>query len=85
MLHLPYSPDLTPSDFFLFPQMKKVLKGQCFAVEEVKQTNKQNGKSTKRHQNRQAQKLFWAVEKKSLYRCIASYGEYFEGDWSLNM
>ena len=30
-------------------------------------------------------KNFWAVEKKSLYRCIASNGEYFEGDWNLNM
>ena len=36
--HPPYSPNLTPSDFFLFPWMKKVLKGKCFAdVEEVKQ------------------------------------------------
>ena len=34
----PYSPDLTPSNFFLFPGMKKVLKGKHFAdVEEVKQ------------------------------------------------
>ena len=36
--HPPYSPDLTPSDFFLFPRMKKVLKGKHFAqVEAVKQ------------------------------------------------
>ena len=34
----PYSPDLTPGDFFLFPQMKNVLKGKHFAnEEEVKQ------------------------------------------------
>ena len=33
-----YSPDLALSNFFLFPWMKKVLKGKCFAgVEEVKQ------------------------------------------------
>ena len=38
MAHPPYSPDLTLSDYFLFPQMKKVLKGSHFAyVEEVKQ------------------------------------------------
>ena len=37
LLHLPYSPDLAPCDFFLFPRMKKVLKGKCFAnVEKVK-------------------------------------------------
>ena len=38
MPHSPYSPNLTPRDIFLFPQMKKVLRGKCFAdVEEVKQ------------------------------------------------
>ena len=35
--HPPYSPDLSLSDF-LFPWMKKVLKGKCFAyAKEVKQ------------------------------------------------
>ena len=35
---LPYSPNLTPSDFLLFPQMKKVLKKKHFAnVEKVRQ------------------------------------------------
>ena len=34
----PSSPDVTLSNFFLFPWMKKVLKGKHFAdVEEVKQ------------------------------------------------
>ena len=34
----PYSPDLTLSNLFFFPGMKKVLKGKPFAsVEEVKQ------------------------------------------------
>ena len=38
ILHTPYSPDLTPNDFFLFPSVKKVLKGKHFAnVEKVKQ------------------------------------------------
>ena len=38
MPYPPYSPSLTPSDFFLFPKMKKVLKGKHFAdVAEVKQ------------------------------------------------
>ena len=35
--HPPYSPDLAPCDFFLFPTMKKTLKGKRFAtMEEVK-------------------------------------------------
>jgi histone-lysine N-methyltransferase SETMAR len=28
--HPPYSPDLTPADFFLFPKLKSQLKGKCF-------------------------------------------------------
>ncbi len=35
--HLVYSPDLAPSDFFLFPQLKRTLRGKCFrSDEEVK-------------------------------------------------
>ena len=59
--HPLYSPDLTKW-LFLYPWMKKVLKGKCFAnVEEVKK----NWRSTTRHPNGQVQKLFWAVEKTS--------------------
>ncbi|GFW46777.1 histone-lysine N-methyltransferase SETMAR [Trichonephila clavipes] len=29
--HPPYSPDLTPCDFWLFPQLKKPLRGKRFA------------------------------------------------------
>jgi len=28
--HTPYSPDLAPADFFLFPKLKTTLKGRCF-------------------------------------------------------
>jgi hypothetical protein len=35
--HPPYSPDLAPREFFLFPRMKRQVKGKCFAdVSEVK-------------------------------------------------
>ena len=38
MPHPPYSSNLTPRTFFLFPQMKKVLRGKHFDnVEAVKQ------------------------------------------------
>jgi hypothetical protein len=34
--HPPYSPDLTPCDFFLFPNMKLKLKGRRFdTIEEI--------------------------------------------------
>jgi len=36
----PYSPDLAPCDFFLFPRFKKVLKGHRFeATEDIKQNS----------------------------------------------
>jgi len=35
--HPPYSPDLAPSDFFLFPKLKMKLKGRRFqTLEEIK-------------------------------------------------
>jgi histone-lysine N-methyltransferase SETMAR len=37
--HPPYSPDLAPSDFFLFPNLKKSLKGTHFSsVDDAKKT-----------------------------------------------
>jgi hypothetical protein len=37
--HSPYSPDLVPSDFFLFPKLKIALKGKIFkAVSWIEQT-----------------------------------------------
>jgi len=82
LTHPPYSPDLAPCDFFLFPRMKKVLKGKRFAdVEEVKKktTEALNGISLQEFQNCFVQ---W---KTRLDRCIASHGEYFEGDKSVDM
>jgi hypothetical protein len=36
MDHLPYSPDLVPDDFWLFPKLKSVLKGKRFSdVEDI--------------------------------------------------
>jgi len=34
----PYSPDLTPADFFLFPKLKTTLKGRYFqTIEEIQE------------------------------------------------
>jgi len=30
--HPPYSPDLTPCDFWLFPEVKMTMKGKCFEL-----------------------------------------------------
>jgi hypothetical protein len=34
--HPPYSPDLTPADFFLFPTVKTALKGKSCQDEDIK-------------------------------------------------
>ena len=82
MLYIPYSPDLASGDFFLFPQMKKVLKGKHFAnVEEVKQKTAEALKYIKIGKL----KNYCEQWEKCLHRCIASNGEYFEGDRSVNM
>jgi len=36
----PYSPDLAPADFFLFPKLKSTLKGRQFqTIEEIKENS----------------------------------------------
>jgi histone-lysine N-methyltransferase SETMAR len=51
--HLPYSPDLAPCDFFLFPKMKLKLKGRCCdRVEEI-QRESQNALGTLQEQDLQ--------------------------------
>ena len=79
MPHLPLhliSPQVT---FFvcLFPQMKIALKGKRFAdVEEVKQKTAEALKGTPTDKFKHCLEP-WT---KHLYRCVASAGEYFEGD-----
>ena len=61
---------------------KKSLKGKRFAnVEEVEQKMAEALKGVKINNS----KTVLSSGKKGLDRCIASNGEYFEGDWSLNM
>ena len=62
--------------------MKNVPKGKHFAdVEEVKQTMAESLKGIKINEFKNC----FGQWKKRLDRCIASKGEYFEGDLSLNM
>ena len=75
--HPSYSVDQAPSDFFLFPRMKRDLKGKHFQnVEEVKEKTTEALKAITlpEFQNCFEQ---W---KKRWDKCIDSQGEYFEGD-----
>jgi len=75
--HPPYSQDLASCDLFLFLTMKKTMKGKRFAtVEEVKTASQEALNNIKLQQ---LQRWFTQWEKR-LDKCIASNGEYFEGD-----
>jgi len=73
----PYSPDLAPADFFLFPKLNSTLKGCHLESTEPIKTN------SLAHLHRIPKTAFqecFRTLKKCWQRCIQSRGEYFEGD-----
>ena len=73
----PHSPDLVPTDFFLFPKLKTPMKGKRFATtEEIKEKSKQRLLAIPKSA---FQKCFqdW---KKRWFKCTISVGGYFKGD-----
>ena len=77
MPHPPYSPDLAPADFLLFPKLKTTLKGRRFkTIEEIQG----NGIRELRAITESAFQEAFQRLKKRWERCIASTGDYFEGD-----
>ena len=74
----PYSPDLAPCDFWLFPKLKEKLRGCRYeTIEEMKEAVT-NVIDTLTKED------FHGAFKKLLerYKCIAAGGDYFEGDKS---
>ena len=73
----PYSPDLAPCDFFLFPKMKLKLKGRRFdTITEIQaETQKVLNILTEKDFQEAFQK--W---RRRWDRCLHSGGNYFEGD-----
>ena len=74
--HPPYSPDLSPCDFFLFPRLKKMLSGNKYTSKSslgsaiyqcLQQIPKEDYLSAFRD---------WV---KRLQKCVSVKGEYFEG------
>jgi transposase len=73
----PYSPDLSPCDFFLFPRLKNHWKGRHFGTLDNIQssiTDELKGIPAEAFQHCYEQ---W---KQRLLRCVAAQGNYFEGD-----
>ena len=75
--HPPHSPDLEPSDFFLFPKLKMKLKGRRFQTLEEIQAESQAVLNTLREND--FQKCFKNWQRR-WDRCQASEGDYFEDD-----
>ena len=73
--HSPYSPDLAPRDFCLFPKLKEKLRGCRYeTIEEMKEAvTKVIDMLTQEDFHETFQKLL------ERYKCIASGGDYFEG------
>ena len=68
----PYSPDLVPSDFYLFPKLRGC---RYERIEEMKEAvTKVIDTLTQEYFNGALQKLL------ERYKCIAAGGDYFEGD-----
>jgi transposase len=75
--HPPYSPDLAPCDFFLFPKIKSVLKGtHCVSVENVKAKTAEILNSLTEHDLRNCFE-HW---QHSMQLSVNSEGNHFEGD-----
>lgn len=74
--HPPYSPDLTPADFMLFPKLKSMIKGTKFDDIKDIQTNVT-------YELKNIPKKEFQISFENLYRrcdkCIQVMGDYFEG------
>jgi hypothetical protein len=75
--HPACSPDLAPSDFFLFPKIKEILKGRHF--DDIDDIRSNSTAPLKAIPQSQFQNCFEGWTRR-WHRFIASQGEYSEGD-----
>ena len=75
--HPPYSPDLVPCDFFLFPKLKEVIKGVRFPGMEV--TKKAVTTELKRIPEESFQESMEAWQNR-MRKCVRLEGDYFKGE-----
>ena len=73
----PYSPDLSPCDFFLFPKLKFHLNGRHFGTVDNIQKVVTDQLRARPHEDFQL--CYWEWEQR-VRRCVASQGYYFEVD-----
>ena len=75
--HPAYSPNLASSDFFLLPKIKEILKWRHF--DDTDDISSNTTAALKAIPQNQFQNCFEGCTR-HWHRCIASQGEYFEGD-----
>ena len=76
----PYSRDLAPCDFFLFPKLKEVIKGTCF--QDSKAIKTAVTKELRAIAEESFQECVEAWQRR-LEKCIRAQGDYFEGNITL--
>ena len=71
--HPPYSPDLSPCDFFLFPRIKKILSGNKYT------SRSSLGNAVYQCLQQIPKEDYLSAWVKRLQKCISVKGKYFEG------
>ena len=71
-----YLPDSAPCDFFLFPRLKRSMKGRRFTVEEIKTESLRELKDIPKSACQKCSEDW----NKRWHKCIISEGDYVEGD-----
>ena len=75
--HPPYSPDLAPCNFFLFPRMKNSLRGIRYqSTQELKEASEKYLRGLLKKDFEEA----FQDWKRRLQKCVDAEGRYFEGD-----
>jgi hypothetical protein len=72
----PYSPDPSPCDFFLFPKLRFHFKRYLGTVDNIEKVVTEQLRALP-HEDFQH---CYRQGEQSLWRCVASEGNYFEGD-----
>jgi len=76
--HPAYSPDLAPSDFFLFPEIKEILKGKHF--DDIDDIRSNTMAALKAIPQNHFQNCFEGWTRR-WHQCTAPQGECFESDY----
>jgi len=76
----PYSPDLAPSDFWLFPSLKMGLKGTRFAIMEDTECDDRTPGYYKRSFPPVLPTMAGSMGQVCVCVCVCAQGSYFEGD-----